>query len=350
MIIIGDIALADHSNLPKFIDFPASFRQEYIIANLEGQIVSETKNLLKSNGLFNEAKAFSKVLESINIRSVGIANNHIFDVGSDLGKTFNFAKANNIKIIGSKKNAEDFNSLIIHNSDGSNLHVLNYGDATVGCFSSPDFNINIINIDNIIRDIEIIKQQENLDSKIILLLHWGIEFESIPTPEMRKIAHSLILSGVDMIVGCHSHCVMGYEIFNGKKIFYGIGNFLIQNNQFFNGTLSYPLASSLRLAVEFDCNLENIFIHSFLYNKSKNEMKYLGKNGALEDPFLRYMNFTEIESYDSYYKLNRRSTLLLAVIYNKDSYVMIKIKSFYNKIRSILIKNLKNLLVDSLKY
>ena len=31
--------------------------------------------------------------------------------------------------------------------------------------------------------------------------------------------------GADVVVNCHQHCFSGCEIYNGKHIFYGLGNF-----------------------------------------------------------------------------------------------------------------------------
>ena len=44
-----------------------------------------------------------------------------------------------------------------------------------------------------------------------------------------KFAHQAIDEGADIFVGHGSHFPMGMEIYNGKPIFYSVGNFVFQN-------------------------------------------------------------------------------------------------------------------------
>jgi poly-gamma-glutamate synthesis protein (capsule biosynthesis protein) len=34
-----------------------------------------------------------------------------------------------------------------------------------------------------------------------------------------------IEAGADAVVNHHQHCICGYEVYKGKPIFYGLGNF-----------------------------------------------------------------------------------------------------------------------------
>ena len=61
---------------------------------------------------------------------------------------------------------------------------------------------------------------------IIVYPHWGVEHVTQPTPWQRRHAHALIDAGADIIVGHHSHTLQTIEEYNGKPIFYSIGNFI----------------------------------------------------------------------------------------------------------------------------
>jgi poly-gamma-glutamate synthesis protein (capsule biosynthesis protein) len=59
----------------------------------------------------------------------------------------------------------------------------------------------------------------------ILFIHWGYEHTTTPAPFQRKMAHALIDSGADLIIGHHPHVPQGHERYRGKDIFYSLGNF-----------------------------------------------------------------------------------------------------------------------------
>lgn len=59
----------------------------------------------------------------------------------------------------------------------------------------------------------------------ILNLHWGYEHTSIPSPFQKNLARRLIDAGADLIIGHHPHVPQGLEVYNGKTIFYSLGNF-----------------------------------------------------------------------------------------------------------------------------
>ena len=44
------------------------------------------------------------------------------------------------------------------------------------------------------------------------------------------LAHEIIDSGADILIGHHTHRCQGVEIYKGKPIFYSLGNFLFDQN------------------------------------------------------------------------------------------------------------------------
>jgi poly-gamma-glutamate capsule biosynthesis protein CapA/YwtB (metallophosphatase superfamily) len=60
--------------------------------------------------------------------------------------------------------------------------------------------------------------------------HWGIEYVAEPEPEQVELAHALMDAGADLVVGNHAHWPKGVEVYKGKPIFYGTGNFLFDQS------------------------------------------------------------------------------------------------------------------------
>lgn len=83
---------------------------------------------------------------------------------------------------------------------------------------------NGINEEEIKSDLEKMKNM-NCDVKIISLHRWA-EYHFSPNNRQRNLAHSLVDSWADLILGWHSHIPGEFELYNGKYIFYSLGNFI----------------------------------------------------------------------------------------------------------------------------
>ena len=60
---------------------------------------------------------------------------------------------------------------------------------------------------------------------VICCVHWGTEYSYELESVQQETARLYIDAGADVIVGTHSHCLQGIEYYNGKPIFYSLGNF-----------------------------------------------------------------------------------------------------------------------------
>lgn len=61
---------------------------------------------------------------------------------------------------------------------------------------------------------------------VVVSLHWGGNWSYQIPAGQRAFAHRLIDAGVDLVHGHSSHHVKGIEVYNGKLILYGCGDFL----------------------------------------------------------------------------------------------------------------------------
>lgn len=61
---------------------------------------------------------------------------------------------------------------------------------------------------------------------VVVMPHWGIEYEPRPRPWIVAAAHAMIDAGADVVLGDHSHWVQPVEIYKGRYIAYSLGNFV----------------------------------------------------------------------------------------------------------------------------
>ncbi|MDP9264507.1 MAG: CapA family protein [Chloroflexota bacterium] len=61
---------------------------------------------------------------------------------------------------------------------------------------------------------------------VIVVPHWGIEYEDQPRPWIRAAAEAMLEAGADVILADHPHWVQSVETRNGRYVAYSLGNFI----------------------------------------------------------------------------------------------------------------------------
>ncbi len=84
--------------------------------------------------------------------------------------------------------------------------------------------------DSLLNRVKAIKMADSI-ATIVVCLHWGAEHTLRPLPQQRLEAHALIDAGADVIIGHHTHTLQTSETYRGKPIFYGIGNFIFDQQR-----------------------------------------------------------------------------------------------------------------------
>ena len=74
-------------------------------------------------------------------------------------------------------------------------------------------------------------KQDDPSAIVIVSLHWGAEHTLTPIPRQRLEAHRLIDAGADALICHHTHTLQTIETYQGKPIYYSIGNFIFDQHQ-----------------------------------------------------------------------------------------------------------------------
>jgi poly-gamma-glutamate synthesis protein (capsule biosynthesis protein) len=81
---------------------------------------------------------------------------------------------------------------------------------------------------------------------VIVTFHWGIEGQRRHSAYQQQIARRCIDDGALLVIGHHTHCLQGIEMYNGGLIAYSLGNFL------FTGKSALIESAVLRVTVGRD--------------------------------------------------------------------------------------------------
>lgn len=61
---------------------------------------------------------------------------------------------------------------------------------------------------------------------VVVLAHWGVEYEDRPRPWVVAAARAMVDAGADLVIGDHPHWVQSVELYHGRYIAYSTGNFV----------------------------------------------------------------------------------------------------------------------------
>ena len=222
-----------------FNDFlPVIKENDLAIVNLEAPA---TQSDLPAKKFGPNLKMHPKSLEAIEFAGfnvLALANNHIMDYGgAGLCETIEWCKKNNINFLGAGKNLEEAKKPLEINVKGKKISFLNFAENE---FSNTEGKEPGANPLNPISNFYSIKSASKHSDFVFVIIHGGHETYQLPSPRMKETYRFFIDAGADAVIGHHTHCFSGFELYKNKPVFYSIGNFIFdkpskRNNSWNNG-------------------------------------------------------------------------------------------------------------------
>ncbi len=182
---------------------------------------------------FSSPEELAVACKNAGIDFFGLANNHCIDRGKK-GILSTISKLDSLGIshTGTFGNADLRDSLYpsIVVNEGISLALLNYTYGTNGISVPDPVIVNMLEMNAIAGDIE--KARNKGADLIVLLMHWGTEYDTIPSEDQTKMADFLFSRGADLIIGSHPHVlqkmlwIKGNNEMEDKILVYSLGNFV----------------------------------------------------------------------------------------------------------------------------
>ena len=125
---------------------------------------------------------------------------------------------------------------------------------------------------------------------LFVMVHWGVERTTELEDYQVNDGHHIIDAGADAVIGMHSHCLQPVEYYNGKPIFYSLGNFIfnqtiksggggaVQVTVDENGGISYKI-----IPVTATDTCTSIDPSGYSYIESISSNVAVGEDGAISD-------------------------------------------------------------------
>ena len=163
------------------------------------------------------------------------AANHALDCGQigSCGPDAMFAtnenlRAKGIQVVGSGADLADARKPVILTVRGVRFAFLGYDDIAAYYHAEPSVPGTAPLDEAYVReDVAAAKAQADI---VIVMPHWGIEYQAEPTERQSEIAQAAVDAGADVILGNHPHWVEAVEMIGDSFVEYALGNFVFDQD------------------------------------------------------------------------------------------------------------------------
>ena len=171
------------------------------------------------------------ILEDAGIDGVTLGNNHILDAGtSGLEETMAHLDEAGIAHAGAGMDLAEAREPMIFSLGETKIGVLSYhGVPSYDWSWATETAPGTAPIEEDVMREDVTRLERKVDV-VVVSPHWGQEYMATPEPWQVEYAHAAVDAGADIFVGGHAHWPKGIEIYEGKPIFYGVGNFLLDQS------------------------------------------------------------------------------------------------------------------------
>jgi poly-gamma-glutamate capsule biosynthesis protein CapA/YwtB (metallophosphatase superfamily) len=210
---------------------------DIVVANLEGPVTTHDSMSVGSivgsgeNVTFTFPTSTATLLKRHNISLVNLGNNHIMNFGREgAEQTTKWLDAAGVMHFGDPVALTEAARVKQIELDSIPFSFVSWSDWTGG------------EKEEVIAQIA---RERAMGRIVVVYTHWGDEYVS-PNERIQSLAREFIDSGAEIVIGSHPHVVLEHEIYNGKYIYYSLGNFIF--DQYFNEAVR----KGLMLNIVFD--------------------------------------------------------------------------------------------------
>lgn len=337
MIFLGDIASPSrkHSEiLRKFIDDNESlFKGKSLVLNLEGLISDNASTNHNEPVLFNHSSVLD-AFQIFPIKVAALANNHTLDLPENFDDSIKTLRKSGFRTVGATSSNSKITDSVFWSESNTKVFLFNHcWDFLLYNQRNPTGGVCVfeVNEKKILKKVKEARIQYPY-SRIALYFHWSFDLETLPFPMYRQFAMDLIDAGANLVIGTHSHCIQGGEIYKDGHIIYGIGNFWVPWNTYINNSLSFPEFSRVELIVDWKTSNNDVDLIWVHYEGSDLDSRLKIVNCECMESSKKLSTYSPFSGMDKheyieYYKKNRRKKILIPVLYDyKDPFLHAKIK------------------------
>lgn len=249
---------------------------DYSLVNFESPIVENNYRPIKKCGPnLGCTKETADAIKYAGFTAVTMANNHILDYGAEgLNKSVICCKNSGLDVVGVGSNLKDAENILYVDRSGKKLAIINCCEHEFSIATETTAGANPLNP---IRQYYCIQEAKKNADFVLVIVHGGHEHYQLPSPRMQETYRFFVDAGADAVVNHHQHCYSGYEVYNEKPIFYGLGNFCFD----WEGIPSKEWTEGYLVEIDFNSDI-TFRIHPYCQYGSEATIKLLEKDSFKE--------------------------------------------------------------------
>jgi poly-gamma-glutamate capsule biosynthesis protein CapA/YwtB (metallophosphatase superfamily) len=175
---------------------------------------------------------YVSILNEMGVDCGSIANNHTLDYGKEaFSDTITTLHNAGISTIGGGNSYSEAAAPFVFTKNGETFAII----AASRVIAAEDWNIDnstpgMLTTYDPGELINEIKKAKSSYDHVLVEVHWGKEYQDRPEDYQVDFSHKYIDAGADAVIGMHPHVLQSIEFYNGKPIFYSLGNFMFFRN------------------------------------------------------------------------------------------------------------------------
>ena len=290
ILIAGDLCFQDrttHADLDTLIQTHESCMSiiaaaDYAVVNLECAVVTseKPKAIKKAGPALRCSEKIVDFAKALGFKACTLANNHFADFGNEgVKETLGALKACELEYVGAGMNAEDAKHILYKIINDATFAFINACEHEFTVATEKKAGCNALNPIGLSYDI---KEARGKADYVIVIIHGGHEGYQLPSPRMQETYRFFIDIGADVIVNHHQHCYSGQELYKGKPIIYGLGNFSFDEKGMRNDVWNegYMVSLTFGKTISFDL---------IPYVQNDEQMGILLMEGKREEEFEKHI-------------------------------------------------------------
>jgi poly-gamma-glutamate synthesis protein (capsule biosynthesis protein) len=262
-IFVGDVLLSryvadsvyknfngDYRNIFSYVE-PFLQGADIVFGNLENPVTEERMtirdnidSLLRTPvagvaSLVNVCCSFGAEVQALDalkwagFNVVNIANNHSGDAGvKGIEETVYNLREIDLNYVGGGLDSYEAHEPYVYNKNNIKIGILGYSNilsSKTWKATETKAGISLYDDNMVKKDIMLTK---NVADIVIVSMHFGEEGDISPDPNEIQIAHSIVDSGANIVIGHHPHVVLPVEVYSDGLVAYSLGNFVFDEDSY----------------------------------------------------------------------------------------------------------------------
>jgi poly-gamma-glutamate capsule biosynthesis protein CapA/YwtB (metallophosphatase superfamily) len=226
--ILREKLLSDPDDVLDSIE-PVLRASDIAMVNLETAITDRGSPQPKKYTFRAPATAL-RALRAGGIDVATMANNHGVDFGAvGLEDSLTAIRESGFPVVGIGANATQAYAPYRVTVHGERIAIIGatqvIDEALISTWTATATHGGVASAKNVDRLLAAVRAARRTSDTVVVYLHWGIETQTCPSQDQEQLAAALAAAGADVIVGSHTHRLLGGGRLGRSFVDYGLGNF-----------------------------------------------------------------------------------------------------------------------------